>query len=74
MHQDVDLNANIYSDISTEVIEFWGKGLPPEEYKELQSRYNEWIATGKYQEDDPAVQTLLRQICMAEYDVAQGRK
>ena len=71
--EERDQSVNLYADISPEVMAFWGEDLSPEEYKSLQARYDRWIGTGQYQEDDPAVQTLLRQICMAEYDINKGR-
>lgn len=71
---DTDANSKVYDGVDPAVIKFWGAGLAPEEYIFLQGRYDDWIDTGRYQNDDPAVQTLLRQICMTEYDIDVGRK
>lgn len=68
-----DAQSKMFDEIDPKVILFWGANLGPQEYKSLQERYDRWIATGKYQQDDPAIQTLLRQICITQYDIAKGR-
>lgn len=57
--------------IPDEVVNFWGKGFPPDFYMELERRYKEWVKDLNVDELDAAEVTLYRQICMLEEKISR---
>lgn len=55
--------------VPPELIEFWGKGLDPEFYEELERRYRTW--TNGIDELDPGEIALYKQICILEETINQ---
>lgn len=61
-------------EISDDVRLFWGSGYSPQMYAELEERRHYWF--GKYPKDfipDIGTETLIRQICGLEVDIAHDR-
>ncbi len=61
-------------EIPDEVRLFWGSGYTPKMYEELEERRHYWL--GKYPKDfvpDVGTETLIRQICGLEVDIARDR-
>lgn len=72
--EDTDDASSQMPKIDQSVIEFWGSGLQPSMYIELENRYKFWLS--KYPEDvslDPGEEALLRQICLLEIDINRSR-
>ena len=70
----------LVTDIPTvpqETIDYWGSGLPPEMYLELEKRRAYWDSQRDTSIVDLGAEALLRQICVLEVtinrDVAQGK-
>lgn len=62
------------AEISDEIRLFWGSGYSPKMYEELEERRHYWL--GKYPKDfvpDIGTETLIRQICGLEVDIAHDR-
>ena len=59
--------------VTDEVKDFWGAGLEPSFYAELEKRYKYWTASGgKKSEDlDIGERAVIRQICMLEVTIAR---
>lgn len=62
-------------EVTDDVIEYWGTGLPKTMYAELEQRKRYW--TSRLPEDmnvnDVGVEALLRQLCTLEIDINRGR-
>ena len=63
--------------IPQEIIDYWGSGLPPEMYLELEKRMKYWNEQRDTSVVDPGAEALLRQVCILEVsitrDVAAGK-
>ena len=75
---DRDGGGDIY--VSQDIIDFWGNGLTPSFYIELEKRYRHWmVETGRtdLENVDAGEKALIRQICILECsinrDVAAGK-
>lgn len=56
--------------ISTEIVDFWGSGLAPKMYEELEKRYKYWCGEDDSKMDN-GEKAVIRQICMLEVIIAQ---
>lgn len=62
------------SEISDEVIDFWGPGYTPSMYIELENRYKYWMSRFPNKDDiDIGTEALVRQICNLEIDINRDR-
>lgn len=73
---DDNVIAGLSQDIIQELIDFWGSGLAPSFYIELDKRYKFWTG-GDDSTMDIAARAIIKQICMLEVtinrDSAQGK-
>lgn len=67
-----EIPADDYSDITDDVIAFWGSGYTPEMYRELEQRMSYYTSKlPKGAELDVGSEALIRQICNLEVSIAR---
>jgi hypothetical protein len=58
-------------ELTSDIVRRWGKGLPIEDYEDLENEFEDWIA--KYECDSKAMETLIKQICFQQIDINKRR-
>lgn len=69
---ETDIDEDIIP-ITDEIRDFWGSGLDPSFYAELEKRYHYWCGTSDKSSDDIDIseRAVIRQICMLEVTIAR---
>lgn len=71
---DASITDDVATDVSPEIIAFWGPGYTPKMYSELQERYDFFVSgLPDGVELDVGTKTLIRQIAAAELDINKDR-
>lgn len=63
------LNETLETQITPEIVEFWGTGFSPEDYEYLDKRYKYW--TSRNECETVAQESIFMKICLAEWRITK---